>query len=249
VELVVSAAGPPAPAPAPARVTAQAYRLDGALLWSGESEPLLLPAQPAFALLRSSLVLPPFDSIVFVRMALDGAIGSRNVYWLCPDGGDFAELEEWRTAGTTRLSLALKPLQAPLHRARYTARVVNTGATVAFFVRLSLRRLGRAATGARAARVRALLSCCASPAAADENELQAPLLADLPAASPFQPAAADELDERVLPVTWSDNYVTLLPGEALDITFDWDVRVAGAAAAACELQASGWNTPLVREAF
>jgi hypothetical protein len=50
-----------------------------------------------------------------------------------------------------------------------------------------------------------------------------------------------EDDNRVLPVYWSDTFITLLPGEALDVEFAHE-PLAGART---RLEASGWNVPLV----
>jgi exo-1,4-beta-D-glucosaminidase len=43
----------------------------------------------------------------------------------------------------------------------------------------------------------------------------------------------------VLPVLWQDNYVTLLPGEARELTASYAVRDLGAARAT--LAVDGWN--------
>jgi hypothetical protein len=58
-------------------------------------------------------------------------------------------------------------------------------------------------------------------------------------------------------VLWSDNYVSLLPGESLSVTLSFAVEDACADGGthACSttpplrLQASGWNVPLTRLAL
>jgi exo-1,4-beta-D-glucosaminidase len=46
--------------------------------------------------------------------------------------------------------------------------------------------------------------------------------------------------ERVLPIVWSDNDVTLWPGESLTLT----ARYAGQGTAMPEVEVSGWNVPV-----
>jgi hypothetical protein len=112
-------------------------------------------------------------------------------------------------------------------------RVSNVSPRVAFFIRLSLRR-EKPPPPVPPPPVplwRVLLQML--------SRVFVPPAGHVVVTLPQQPQPPPE-DDRVLPVYWSDTFITLLPGEALDVDF----AHAPLPGARTRLEASGWNVPL-----
>ena len=197
---------PPAPSAAPS------HRMYGALLSPLLPQPDSKPIFPIFP--------PPFPR---------GRRVSRNVY-LLPSlpGGDLTALQAWRRRGVGGRGLAASfpkgelptfvdktpPMSrtqtfgadaASPRRVEGVLRLRNTGRRVACFIRLTVRRLAPN-NNPPAALGNFLRACCAQPACGGDGD------------------GADDAergDNRVLPVVWGANFITLWPGETTDIRFSF----------------------------
>jgi hypothetical protein len=253
-------------------LSAQALRLNGSVAWRAAAE---LPPVPAGSTAVTALRVPEAPGgadMFFLRLLLlspeqagaaapppppqqqqQPACLARNFYWQHAPGRDFSALEAWRTRGAAGVRLSLpQPPRVAGGEARATLRLANASPRVAFFIRLSLRR-GDAPVSPppppheppvpppplwRAA-LRALRRALGLAPRGD--------VLVTTHAPPPPPA-----DDRVLPVFWRDNYVSLLPGEAMDVRFAFALRDAAAPLRdpaaplpKLRLEASGWNVPLV----
>jgi mannosylglycoprotein endo-beta-mannosidase len=223
--------------PAPeATLSAVAVRLDGSVAWKAVASS---PSVAGFSTVVCDLAVPPAPGdaeIVFLRIMLlpheSGAALARNVYLLSAPGNDFSALDAWRQTAASRVKLTLlKPPGADGEGGK--VRVANVSPRVAFFVRLSLR------------------SDKPPPPELPHKPLWRILLQILSRA--FAPSSSGHVvvtlpqqpppvvDDRVLPVFWSDTFITLLPGETLDVDFAHAPLPPGART---RLEASGWNVPL-----
>ena len=231
VELVNTRAG----AVPSATLTAVAVRLDGSVAWK------MVAASPAlggFTAAECDVTVPPAPGgadVVFLRLMLlphsGGAALCRNVYWQNAPGVDLSALEAWRRSASSRVKLTL--LAPPGADGKGGAvRVANVSPRVAFFIRLSIRRAKPPPSQPQPvplwrALLQALRAAFASPAPGDVLVTHA------------QSAPLPDEDDRVLPVFWSDAFITLLPGEAMDVSF-----AHAPLSAPTRLEASGWNVLL-----
>ena len=213
-------------------VDAVAYALDGSVAWSASSAPLQLPSpRSGGGPMSTGLVVPPFSAIVFLRLQLrdePAETAGRNVYWLHPDASSdaFRPLQAWRQSGRAAVTLKLLSLRRGAGASRSgTVAIKCLGPTVAFFLRLSLRK-GAVAAARRDEAPRGCFPWCAR---GGSDELDAPLL------GAGRDDADEEADDRVLPVFWSGNYLTLAPGEELSVAFEFEEE------GAVRLRVSGWN--------
>ena len=216
-----------------ATLSAVAIRLDGSVAWKVVASS---PSVAGFSTAVCNLTVPaaPGDAeIVFLRLMLlpkeSGAALARNVYWLSASGHNFSQLDAWRRTASSHVKLTLLK-QPGADGEGGKVRVANVSPRVAFFIRLSLRR--------------------EKPPPPPEPPLWRILLQMLSRA--FAPPAGHVVvtlpqpppplldDDRVLPVYWSDTFITLLPGEALDVDFAHAPQSFGST----RLEASGWNVPL-----
>jgi hypothetical protein len=213
-----------------------AVRLDGSVAWKMVSN---VPSVAGFSTKVCDLSVPaaPGDAeIVFLRLMLlskaKGAALARNVYWLSAPGHDFSALDAWRRTASSYVKLTL--LKRPgADGEGGKVRVTNVSPRVAFFIRLSLRR-EKPPPPVPLPPVslwRVLLQML--------SRVFVPPAGHVVVTLPLQQPPPQE-DDRVLPVYWSDTFVTLLPGEALDVDF----AHAPLAGARTRLEASGWNVPL-----
>ena len=219
-----------------ATLTAVAVRLDGSIAWKMVGN---VPPVAGFSTKACDLSVPaaPGDAeIVFLRLMLlskeSGAALARNVYWLSAPGLDFSALDAWRLSASSYVKLTL--LKRPgADGEGGKVRVANVSPRVAFFIRLSLRReKPPPLVQLRKPLWRALLQMLCRVFVPPAGHV----VITLPQQQPPR-----EDDNRVLPVYWSDTFITLLPGEALDVEFAHE-PLAGART---RLEASGWNVPLV----
>ena len=218
-----------------ATLSAVAVRLDGSVAWKATADS---PAVAAFSTAICDLAVPaaPGDAeIVFLRLVLlqkeHGAALARNVYWLSAPGHDFSALDAWRQSASSLVKLTLlKRPDADGEGGR--VRVANVSPRVAFFIRLSLRREKPPPPEPQPKPLWRILLQMLSRAFA-------PPAGHVVVTLHQQPKPPLE-DDRVLPVYWSDTFITLLPGEALDVDF----AHAPLPGARTRLEASGWNVPL-----
>jgi mannosylglycoprotein endo-beta-mannosidase len=278
-------------------LTALALRLDGSVAWHAAIKPL--PCVRAGSTLVTDVRVPealPSADVFFLRLQLlnawdddadaDFAEGvaplplpppplARNFYWLHAPGSDFRALQAWRRDGAAavRLSLAAR-VRVTAGQAHATLRLHNASTTIAFFIRLSLRR-GAAPEPSPAAlptlpppppppspqpplaepRWRALLrTLLTALGLGTRPPPHGDVLVTLHAAPP--PPEREPADDRVLPVFWSNNYVSLLPLETLGVDLSFALHDARGCGCCDEcdvsapplpplrLEASGWNVPL-----
>jgi len=215
-------------------VVAHAYALDGSLAWTQRSAATALPSPRAGGgAARTGLFVPDDLPIVFVRLAIEGEgpeTSGRNVYWLHPRSSSdaFRRLQAWREEGRSTLQLRATEYDGGGVGA---VEISNVGKTVAFFLRLQLRRSAAAAAAAPPPRARrGGWACCLGRDEAFAT-LRQPLL------QLAESSGADAVDDRVLPVEWTDQYVTLMPGEARVVRFSCEP----AAGTPLTFAASGWN--------
>jgi mannosylglycoprotein endo-beta-mannosidase len=266
-------------------LAAVALRLDGSVAWKATVKPL--PCVRAGSTLVTAVCVPdalPNADVFFLRLLLldacDGDAGggaaaplrARSFYWLHAPECDFAALQPWRRDGAAAVRMSLPArVRVAAGQAHATLRLRNESTTVAFFIRLSLRR-GAASQPLTPdtppppqthpqprwrVLLRSLLEVLGLGAQSPPPPPPAPrgdVLVTLHA--PPLLAEREPEDDRVLPVFWSDNYVSLLPGEALDVDLSFALSDAyGCIIDGCvsamplpplRLEASGWNVALTR---
>lgn len=199
-----------------ATVEAEVRDLDMAVLHR-QSAPADLPANGY----REVLTLPRPTSaaatpVYFVSLQLrgsDGALLADNFYWLSP------RLDDVETV--YRDDLRKFPANRPLQVPRQTPCFPELGMLPSALLELAAEPLPRS-DGGTALRVR-----LHNPGSGLAFFVRARIV-----------NAAD--GEEVLPVRWSDNYVSLLPGARRELTVELPARAAGSA---LRLAVDGWNVP------